>query len=289
MRASRVLVAVTAVLLIETAAGQQVKPKPRWAATCESDPKRHVPYSAEFNLTNVYPGTDGNLVTYNYSETQAFDSQGRSLETTTSPDPNRKGPPQTIAVECDPTNSTQYQWDSLRKRLIVLKMPTPEKRQGCWESEHGDLFINFDLARRLSANAAAQTNRIDEMARDPDRRDPLVEDLGTMTLLGVEVQGTRTTWPPAKSSTEPEPRYVMEEHWASPLLGTWLQQEVDYPPSSEHNVKWSRRVTNLTLKDPEPSTFEPPRDYTVVTQTMHQGSCENRIDHKAPGALSASQ
>lgn len=284
MRKRRILIALSAELLIATAASQQQRPKARFTATCEPDAKRHVPYSAEFNLTNVYPGADGNLVTYNYSETQAFDSHGRFLGTTVAPDPKRKGPPQTLALECDPTTNTQYRWDSLKKSLLVLKMPTPEQRTGCWESEQGDQLINFDAARRLGADAAARMTHMDEVARDPDHANPLIEDLGTMTLQGVEAQGTRTTWPPAASSADGAPQYLTEEHWASPLLGIWLQQEVDYPPGN-HSIKWSRRVTNLNLNEPEPSAFDPPADYNVVTETMHQVPCQDLAKSIAGGPI----
>jgi hypothetical protein len=276
MHESRIVVALVALLLMETATTQPHKPKPRSAATCEPDPKCHVPYSAEFNLTNVSPGPDGNLVTYNYSETQAMDSHGRYLGATTSPDPTHKGPPQTIAAVCDPTTNTQYQWDSLRKRLIILKMPGPDESEGCWESEQGDLFINFDLAKRLVSEAEVRTRQIEGLARDPDRPEPLIEDLGTTMLQRLEVRGTRETHPAAKSSTEREPEYLMEEHWASPLLGIWLQQEVDYLPSPNHNLKWSRRLASLNLNEPQPSTFNPPAGYTTVTETMHQVPCEVR-------------
>lgn len=289
MRESGIVIALAVALFVDMAAAQQPKPKPRLAATCDPDPKRHVPYSAQFALTNDSPGADGNLVSYNYSETQAFDSHGRFLLTTTSPDPNHKGPPQTIAFECDPTTNTQYQWDSLRKRLIALKMPDPAERTGCWESERGNFAINFEAARRSAAEAEARMSRFDEEARDPDHSNPLVEDLGTATLQGVEVQGTRTTWPPAATSTEPEPPYLMEEHWASSLLGIWLQQEVDYPPSRKHNIKWSRRVTDLSLNEPSPSTFDPPRGFSVVTETMHKVPCETPIVQRADPASQPTQ
>jgi len=278
MHTSRIVIAIAVASSIGMASAQMPKPKPRSADTCDPDPKRHVPYSAQFALTNVSPGPDGNLVNYNYSETQALDSHGRFLLSTTSPDPNRKGPPQTIAMECDPTTNSQYGWDSLRKRLIVLKMPNPQERIGCWESEQNDFFINFDAARRARADAEARESRMNEEARDPERHpNPSAEDLGSMILQGVEVRGSRTTWPPAKSSTDSESPYVMEEHWSSPLLGIWLQQEVDYPPSRNHNLKWSRRVTNLSLNEPVPSAFDPPRGYSVVTEPMHAVSCDGQI------------
>lgn len=281
MRANKIVGALAVALLIGPAVGQQPKPKPRWAETCDPDPKRHAAYSAEFLLTNVYPAPDGSLVTYNYFQANAFDSHGRSLISTTSPDPKGQGPPQTIALVCDPTTNTQYRWDSLRKSLLVLKMPRLEEHHGCWESEQGDFFIDFDLARRLISQQDAINRRIEEEARNPNHPDPLIEDLGTMMLEGVEVQGTRTT-SPAKSSTQEEPAYETEEHWASPLLGTWLQQQVDYSRSPKHNIQWSRRVTNLSLNEPDPSTFDPPRDYKAVTEFMHPVSCESLGGREAP-------
>jgi hypothetical protein len=282
MRKSRLLIALTAALLIQTAVAQQANPKPKPADLCEPNLKHKVPYSAQFTVINVATRPDGNLESYHYTEFQAFDSRGRRLEMTISPDPNHKGPPQTIAFECDPTTNTEYRWDSLRRRLVVLKMPSPEESTGCWESEDGDYFINFDVARRLRAEAGARTRRLDEYVREPNNASPLIEDLGTRILQGVQVQGTRTTYPPAKSSTDPEPPYVMEEHWKSPLLGMWLEQEVDYPTSRAHNVKWSRKVANLNLNEPEPSTFDRPRGYTELTETMHRVECENPAQRKTP-------
>jgi hypothetical protein len=277
MRKSGIAVAIVAVMLIQAGTAQQPpKPKPRSAMDCLPDPVRHVPYSAEFSMTNTYPGSDGKPVVYNYSDTEAFDSHGRYLGTSTFPDPNHKGPPQTTGLECDRTTDTQYQWDSLKRSLVVLKMPKMEERQGCWESDAGDFFVNFDKARRVNAETRARMNRINQASQDQDPSNPLVEDLGTMTLQGVEVRGTRTTHPPAASSSEGEPDYLVEEHWASPLLGFWLQQEVDYARSPKHNSKWTRRVTNLRLGDPDPSTFDPPSGYIVFTETMHQVACEVR-------------
>ncbi len=247
MRKSQIAVAIVAVILTQAGTAQQPpKPKPRSAMSCLPDPVRHLPYSAEFGMTNTSPGSDGNPVVYHYSDTEAFDSHGRYLGTSTFPDPNHKGPPQTTGLECDPTTDTQYQWDSLKRSLVVLKMPRMEDRDGCWESDAGDFFINFDKARRVNAETQARTNRLNQASQDQDHSNPLVEDLGTMTLQGVEVRGTRTTHPPATSSSEREADYLMEEHWASPLLGFWLRQEVDYPPSPKHNSKWTRRVTNLS-------------------------------------------
>ena len=104
---------------------------------------------------------------YHYSDTEAFDSHGRYLGTTTFPDPNHKGPPQTTGLECDPTTDMQYQWDSLKRSLVVLKMPEMEVRYGCWESDAGDFFINFDKARRVNAETQARTNRFNQRGSRP--------------------------------------------------------------------------------------------------------------------------
>lgn len=276
-------VAIVAVILTQAATAEQPpKLRPHSAMSCLPDPVRHVPYSAEFSMTNTSPGSDGNPVVYQYSDTEALDSHGRFLGTSTFPDPNHKGSPQITGLECDPTTNMQYRWDSLKRSLVVLKMPKMEERQGCWESDAGDFFVNFDKARRFNAETEGRTIRFNRADKDPDHSNPLVEDLGTMTLQGVEVRGTRTRPPPAPNSSEREPDYLMEEHWASPLLGLWLQQEVDYPPSPKHNSKWTRRITNLRLGDPDPSTFDPPTGYTVVTETMHRVPCEDRTGRKAP-------
>ena len=267
-----IVLAMISVTLMPVASAQQPpKPQPRIAMDCLPDPVRHVPYSAEFSMTNTAPGSDGDSVVYHYSETEAFDSHGRFLRTTTAPDPSHKGPDQTTGSECDNTTNTQYRWDSLRKILVVLKMPGMDERHGCWESDVRNYFIDFDKARRLNAETQARSSH--QTNQDPDHSNPLIEDLGTMTLQGVEVHGTRTTYPPAITSSDPEPPYLREEHWMSPLLGFFLQQEVDYPQSPKHNSQWTRRVTNLKLGDPDLSRFDPPIGYTIVTGTMREVSC----------------
>ena len=264
-------------MLISAGLAQLPKPKPRFAATCDVDPNRHVPYSAEFKLTNTYPGPDGTLVTYNYSEVRAFDSHGRFLGATTSPDPKGVGLPSVTASVCDPTRNEEMEWESLKKRVVVLKLPMPSERNGCWESEQGDHIINFDLARRSIAEAQSRVQGIDRLATDPERPNRLIEDLGTTYIQGLKVHGVRTTWPPADSSAgNTEPPYEMEEHWESPLLGTWVKQEVDYPSSIRHNLKWTRALTSVNLREPDPSIFEPPSDYTVITETMHRVDCDSR-------------
>ncbi len=190
----------------------------------------------------------------------------------TSPDPLQKGPARVTGETCDPVSNTQLQWDSQGNRVTVLAMPKPEERQGCWESELGDFTINFETPKFPAASKAVSPP--DPDAAFENRPKPTVEDLGAASIQGVEVLGTRTTWPPASGEPgEREPPYLREEHWISPLLGIWLKQEVDYPMGN-HTIKWMRGVASLSLNDPEPSTFEPPRGYTVLTETMHRSPCE---------------
>jgi hypothetical protein len=139
-------------LIVQIAFCQQ--PTAKHAGTCAPDPRRHVPYSAEFTLTDVKPGPNGTLITYNYSEMQSLDSHGRTLNSVTSPDPQQKGPARVTGETCDPVSNTQMQWDSRRNRVTVLAMPKREERQGCWESELGDFTISFETPKFPVASRA---------------------------------------------------------------------------------------------------------------------------------------
>lgn len=195
MRARRFLILViSASGLAQITLCQQPAARRVW--TCEPDPERHVPYSAEFTLTDVKPGPNGTLITYNYSEMQSLDSHGRTLDSVTFPDPMQKGPARVTGGTCDPVSNTQMQWDSRLNRVTVLAMPKPEQRQGCWESERGDFTIDFE-SPKLSRASSTVVHQPNPDATFDNQPKPTVDDLGEVSIQGVKALGTRTTGPPA--------------------------------------------------------------------------------------------
>lgn len=101
---------------------------------------------------------------------------------------------------------------------------------------------------------------------------PVREDLGTDTIMGVEVRGTRITiTTPVGRIGNDQPLVRTEERWSAPSLGGLTLRDINNDPQSG---KSTRELVNLDLSEPDPSTFQPPEGYEVVTEEMHQVACQ---------------
>jgi hypothetical protein len=90
---------------------------------------------------------------------------------------------------------------------------------------------------------------------------PKEENLGTMTIEGVQAQGTRTTMTiPIGQIGNDRPIDVVSERWYSPdLKMTVLSKQID-PRMGETDY----RLTQIDRSEPLPSLFEVPSDYKIA-------------------------
>lgn len=90
---------------------------------------------------------------------------------------------------------------------------------------------------------------------------PTIEDLGTKTIDGVLVSGTRRTIIiPEGAQGNDRPMTTWSETWISQELHLTVL-EVSYSPV---NGTTTRKIANLNTADPDPSLFIAPPDYSVV-------------------------
>lgn len=90
------------------------------------------------------------------------------------------------------------------------------------------------------------------------------ESLGTQTMEGVVVEGTRTTQViPEGLQGNDRPITVVHERWTSPDLNVVVLMKNNDPPSGEMMM----RLTNIDLSNPILSLFQPPPDYKIVDET----------------------
>jgi hypothetical protein len=95
----------------------------------------------------------------------------------------------------------------------------------------------------------------------PDRT---TESLGTQTMEGVLVEGTKTTVIiPEGSQDNDRPITVVNERWVSPELNITILSKDNNPRFGET----TRRLTNIDVSNPILSLFEPPPDYKIVDET----------------------
>jgi hypothetical protein len=86
------------------------------------------------------------------------------------------------------------------------------------------------------------------------------EDLGTQTMEGLLVQGTRTTETiPMGAQGNDRPMQIVTEEWTSKELHITVFTKHSDPRSGEETT----RLTNIDRSEPDLSLFQIPPDYTI--------------------------
>jgi hypothetical protein len=207
-----------------------------------------LPYTAEFKITRVQTLADGSSITHVTTETMARDSQGRTLNISSSnygPDAQAV---HTIVNINDQAAHTHTWWSVPGQRVTVQNLPEPGLgRPAC------------------AANALAALPRppIDQHAK------PTTEDLGKQTFQGVEAHGHRTTTTfPAGAIGNSDPLERTDEVWFSttPGFSGINVRQVNEDPQMG---KTTRELVSFSQGEPDASMFQPPADFEVVTQEAH--------------------
>lgn len=129
------------------------------------------------------------------------------------------------------------------------------------------VFINdLDLQTQYFLdlnNKVARKNRIGDgrPPRDePEAPDAKTESLGTKTIEGISVEGTRTTFEiPAGHIGNDKPMQVVTEKWFSPELQVLVMSRHVDPISGEHVFK----LTNIRKGEPAADLFAVPAGFRV--------------------------
>jgi hypothetical protein len=95
---------------------------------------------------------------------------------------------------------------------------------------------------------------------DADQGQQKEESLGTQTIEGVTVEGTRLTFTvPAGEIGNTLPMELVRETWYSPELQVVVMSKFRDPRSGETTY----RLTTLSRSEPDHSLFAVPADYNV--------------------------
>jgi hypothetical protein len=124
-----------------------------------------------------------------------------------------------------------------------------------------------DSAARTANIVPAQTTRSTEVpSQEPARPTVTTESLGTQTMEGVLVEGTRTTRViPEGLEGNDRPITVVSEIWRSPELKVPVLIKTNDP----RNGEMTTRLTNIEISNPILSLFQPPAGYKIVDETDH--------------------
>jgi hypothetical protein len=211
-----------------------------------------TPYTAEYGITTVQTLANGTTITRESTEKIAVDAQGRRMNSSTIEQPaGRQNPIMWFHVS-DPVAHTNLNWTSQGKRVTMTTMPEPGQRPACETSG-------------------------DSVARHSDihHEKPVIEELGTTTIQGIEAKGTRTTRTiPAGAEGNDAPLVTTNEYWratASNLRHLSVREVWDDP----RNGKRTKELTNFVQGDPDPSLFEPPPGYEIVKEGPPEVICSS--------------
>ena len=242
------------------------------------------PYTAHFRITSEQTLANGTTITRETTEINARDSQGRSVISITTP-ASADRVERTIVRISDPVAQRHLSWISPGKTVTEGPMfPPSSPGQGrvCWSSgPAGSSAGNSASGTAIVSRPATEIPQTDAPpkvvgqvgANTAARRtahESTRENLGKQTFLGVEATGTRTTWTtPTGEDGNDAPLVRTDEIWRSRELGLTVHSVLDDPRTG----KVTRELVEVEQSEPDPAIFQPPAEYEVKVNELHQVPC----------------
>ncbi len=216
-----------------------------------------APYTATVTNESIQTLADGNRIVQTSTGTMARDSMGRTRQdapVSSIGSIARANAPHMVFIR-DPVAETSYTLNLTDKTAHkapsrMLAPPPPPSAAA---------------ARATSLLALAPSSQLQPyaVARNPAFQGsdkPLTEDLGSQTMEGVLVTGTRTTHTiPAGEVGNDKPLSIVNEVWTSPDLKIIVYSKRSDPRTGDQTVK----LTNIVRAEPDPSLFAIPADFKI--------------------------
>jgi hypothetical protein len=219
-----------------------------------------APFSAVATASTKHTLSDGTVISRTVQSNLFRDAQGRFRRETTLPAIGplaANGAPKTFVMIQDPVAKANYMLDPGNKLAHQMPQRTHDNSSAATGPEGGPQFKN-----RKSA----------------DHANVVKESIGTQTINGISVQGTRFTRTiPAGQIGNDKPLSIVREEWYSPELQMVIQSKHSDPFMGETTYT----VANIQRTAPDASLFSVPSDYTVKTGPGPRGM---RRGHRAGGA-----
>lgn len=147
---------------------------------------------------------------------------------------------------CDPTGRTTIILDTASKTATVNTQSGKFPR--IIKPVHGQ-------GESFCANVFSQRGRIPQFR---------TEDLGHQTISGYDAAGIRIRYIPLSVAPSDVPPSNYSELWCSDALGAVVQQTSESKLRSGREFKSESSMQNIERREPEPSLFQIPADYTIL-------------------------
>lgn len=212
-----------------------------------------APYSAEELTERVQTLADGTRITQPSASVRIYrDSEGRTRTERSLPGRAAQGQPDgteapAMVVITDPVAHVMYTLTAADKVAHKQNILGPESRPAVRPSTPGGAALFAQNGPLRASNEIP----------DAERPKTTVEKLGSHTMEGVPVEGTRrtTTWPVGSRGND-RPITVVNETWMSPDLRMVVLSKDNDTITGDS----TRKLINITRGEPDPSLFQPPAD-----------------------------
>jgi hypothetical protein len=237
------------------------------------------PYSATITNESVQTLSDGNRIVQTFSGGVARDAQGRTRQDAPIPplgNLSATNAPHIVFIQ-DPVSQTSYTLNLTDK--TAQKMPAPPAGSpsagpeirisagaavpapGPIAGASSKVIIQANGSGEGVLGPLPQTLAVQSLIAGDDSSQVATENLGSQTMQGVLVNGTRTTRTiPAGQIGNEQPINIVTEVWTSPDLKTVVYSKRSDPRTGDQTFQ----LTNIVRADPDPSLFAVPADFKVV-------------------------
>jgi hypothetical protein len=265
-----VLVGLALPILGQAANSAQTQPCKVSAASTQSKPPilEPKPYLAEFKTTRVQTLANGATITTESTRVRAMDSQRRLMTSYTQIQYYGDHSLLNSVSVTDMEAGTHASWNSQSKKATIVKEPPAEQRHGCWQSESGHYRRDYPGTRMSGAtvqNSVVFKPATPAPVPQVQRQTQVMEDLGTMTIQGLEARGRRwTITTPAGEIGNDQPLVVTSEDWFANGYGFSARSIRDDPQQGKETTE----LTKFETGEPDPDLFLPPEGYETVVEEM---------------------
>ncbi len=232
-------------------------------------PVAGAPYSAIITNESIQTLSDGNRIVQSSTGGMARDSQGRTRQDAPLPaigNLSAANPPHIVFLQ-DPVAQTSYTLNMTDKTAMkVPALPGPPPGGPGMPGPNAVYVTTMGGAQVSDAMPAPPPPPPPGIAGQrvlimKDQGPVTTEDLGSQTMEGVFVTGTRTTRTiPAGQIGNDNPIRIVTEVWTSPDLKTVVYSKRSDPRMGEQTF----RMTNIVRSEPDASLFTIPTDFKVM-------------------------
>jgi hypothetical protein len=214
---------------------------------------KNQPYKAQVTTETARTLSDGSHITQNATATIARDSEGRTVRT------EKLGTGSTITSIFDPVAEKHMDYISDKKIAHVLPLPSASGSSSGEPMAIGGAFSGFAAGPAGSAVGFFAKDRA-ILSQPGSKANTNTQSLGTKTIDGIEVSGTRSTSTiPAGEIGNEKDLTTTREEWYSPVLRLVIQSTQTDPRFGQTTYS----LTDIQQGPPDEALFQVPPDYKI--------------------------